>query len=433
MYIRLRKLLESIRSNFWFVPGMLMSAATIVSVLLIYADWHIDTPLEKQFPFLRMSASSAQSILSSIVGATVTSTGVVFSMTIVALSLASSQFGSRLIRTFRKRRSTHFTLGIFVATSLYCVLVLASIREYNDFDFVPKLAVAFAIVLTVVCLSTLVYYIHDMSFAIQADSVIERSADDLYASISMLYPERIGDEKDQSEIPSDRHKENSGQKHQVNGQVGDNLFAVTWQDENAIRAGYIQSVDVDSIMGYAEQFSLVIRLEKRPGDFIHSSSTIATIHRNLNTADEGESSDTDDLEQEVAAGLRATLIVGDHRTPLQDVRYSFNELTEIAVRALSPGINDPFTAITCVDRIYGALLYFHRRSTPSAFRYDSDGVLRVVAFPVTFADCLDHSLRVIDHYAKDSPLVRARVTEVLAKLKDQVGQSMLAPDEHAAL
>lgn len=146
---------ENIRSSFWFVPAILMAGAAVAAWLLIRLDAAIDNRFVAAANWMELSPPAARSILSSIVGAIVTSTGVVFSITIVALSLASSQFGSRLIRTYRNRRSTHYTLGIFVATSLYCILVLASIRENGDYQFVPTISVATGIVLAVICLGTL--------------------------------------------------------------------------------------------------------------------------------------------------------------------------------------------------------------------------------------------------------------------------------------
>ena len=190
MYARLINAWDDARSSFWFLPALMMLAATIAAVVFVQFDATVGRSLLKPYPILELSPPAARSILSSIVGAIVTSTGVVFSMTIVALSLASSQFGSRLIRTYRNRRSTHFTLGIFVATSLFCILVLASIRETESHQFVPTTAVGVGILFTIVCLFTLIFYIHDISNAIQAPNVIQSSANDLDKAIARMFPAR---------------------------------------------------------------------------------------------------------------------------------------------------------------------------------------------------------------------------------------------------
>lgn len=143
MYTRFMNLWVDFRSSFWFVPSLLMVISAASAFFLVWFDVTYGTAVTEAYPVFEMSPPAARSILAAIVGAMVTSTGVVFSITIVALSLASSQFGSRLIRTYRNRKTTHFTLGIFVATSLYCILVMTTIREVNDFAFVPTTAVRY--------------------------------------------------------------------------------------------------------------------------------------------------------------------------------------------------------------------------------------------------------------------------------------------------
>ena len=364
---------------------------------MVTLDSKVDKGIVDAFPIFKMSPPAARSILSSIVGAMISATGVVFSMTIVALSLASSQFGSRLIRTYRGRRSTHFTLGIFVSTSLYCILVLSCIREIGDYVFVPTLSVGLGIVLTVVCLSTLIYYIHDMSYAIQASSVIDKSAEDLSASMKRLFPVKIGIPLDDEEAENQNSNESLGQRFEET--LGDPAWTAKCD-----RVGYVQAIENESVMSLAAEHKLVIRLLLQPGDFIHLGSLLAEIHQ----ATDRES--LDDLDQEeFNEKLADSLIVGGNRTPTQDIRYAFNELVEVAVRALSPGINDPFTAINCVDRISAALHELKSYKVPSAYRVDEDETLRVIAEPIPFKTCLQNSLGVIEHYASDSPMVKDRV------------------------
>ena len=404
MYTRLLNVWENFRSSFWFVPANLMIAAAVGAYLMVSLDSKVDASIVKEFPIFRMSPPAARSILSSIVGAMISATGVVFSMTIVALSLASSQFGSRLIRTYRSRRSTHFTLGIFVSTSLYCILVLSCIRELESYSFVPTLSVGLGIVLTVVCLSTLIYYIHDMSYAIQASSVIDKSADDLNAAMKRLFPVKIGEPLDAAEV----EKQNLFES--LHGGYAEKLGAPLWTT-TCDRVGYVQAIENESVMSLASEHKLVVRLLLQPGDFIHPDVLIADIYQ-ATDRDASDELDKESIDEELADSL----ITGGNRTPTQDIRYAFNELTEIALRALSPGINDPFTAINCVDRITAALHSFKSHKTPSSFRVDEDEILRVIAEPVAFETCLQQSLGVIEHYAKDSPMVKKRVEDALSSL-----------------
>lgn len=408
MHTRLLNIWENFRSSFWFVPSLLMLASVIVAYAMVSIDVWLDQYIVENLPIFAMEPSAARSILAAIVGAMISSTGVVFSMTIVALTLASSQFGSRLVRTFRGRRSTHFTLGIFLATSLYCILVLACIREPKGFSFVPTLAVGVGILLTVICLSALIYYLHDMSYAIQAGSVVEKSATDLHGSINRLFPTRIGDDaKDhvrrrgrQQSSESDASMESS-MKKTLRGPI---------LTVRCCEVGYLQAIENESVMQLASKKEVVVQLKLRPGDFIYDGCELADVFQAMEDP-ELESSDLkkDNFSDE----LRCCLIVGADRTPTQDLRYAFNELVEVAVRALSPGINDPFTAITCVDRILAALLELNQREPPSPYRFDADNRLRVIAEPIHFNTCVESTLKVIQHYAADSPMVASRVDEAL--------------------
>lgn len=381
-----------------------MVAATFVAFILIGLDTTYGHHITEAFPMFRMSPSAARSVLSAIVGAMVTSTGVVFSITIVALSLASSQYGSRLIRTYRGRRTTHFTLGIFVSTSLYCILVLASIREIGEFSFVPTVSVTVGILLTIVCLATLVYYIHDMSRAIQAPVVIQSSADDLDAAVSRLFPERFGAEA--KEDAAHQELDDSACK------AIEEAFTEPLLSVKCDCVGYLQAVENETLMGLAEEKDIVIRLQLQPGDFLHMRTILADVFSEKeNTLDEGD-------RKSIADRIQGSLIVGSERTHMQDIRYAFNELVDIAVRALSPGINDPFTAVNCVDRLHAALVALSEREPPRRYRLNDNGQLRVIADPISFEECVKGSLIVIQNYATGSPMVMSRIESALLSLEE---------------
>jgi uncharacterized membrane protein len=413
MYTKLLDVWSKFRSSFWFLPTILMFLATVLAFAMIRFDRTYGQAIITAYPMFEMSPPAARSILSSIVGAMVSTTGVVFSITIVALSLASSQFGSRLIRTYRDRRTSHVTLGIFVSTSLFCILVLASIREIGEIRFVPTASVIIGIILTVVCLATLVYYIHDMSRAIEAPNVIQSSANDLDRAIDRIFPEYIGKEAESFQGREDADYDRTGESE---SSAPD--FSIS-----STSVGYVQAIQNESLMGVANQHGFVIRLLVQPGDFIQKGSKLANVSLNL----PDQKHDEDELRRTTCNSIRKSLIVGPERTHIQDIRYAFNELTEIAVRALSPGINDPFTAINCIDRIHAALRVLSQRKFPSRFRQNQHGELRVIAESVTFEECVHSSLGMIRHYASDSPIVRDRVESALQSLEEQSLQLRSSP------
>ena len=398
MYSRLINIWDNARSSFWFVPALMMFAATVAAFGLVQFDATIGLSLFEKYTILNLSPSSARSILSAIVGAIVTSTGVVFSMTIVALSLASSNFGSRLIRTYRNRRSTHFTLGIFVGTSLFCILVLACIRETESYSFVPITAVGVGILLTIVCLTTLVFYIHDISNAIQAPNVIQSSARDLDRAIERLFPSQLGE----------ANNESTGKLDSQSIELGEPAMSI-----DSDRIGYVQGIENETIMDLAQEHEIVIRLKVQPGDFVYSTCLVAEVFAEAKTLSELD----DDAHEDLRQNVRNCMNVGFNRTPKQDIRYAFNELVEIAVRALSPGINDPYTAITCIDRIQASLFQVKQREIPSPYRIDEESeTLRVIAYPVTLDDCIEESLGMIAGYVEGNPKVKARLHQAFDAL-----------------
>ncbi|MFK7769060.1 MAG: DUF2254 domain-containing protein [Mariniblastus sp.] len=405
MYTRILNTWSNFRSSFWFVPTVLMFLATITSFGMIHFDQRWGKGIADAYPMFNMSPPAARSILSTIVGAMVSTTGVVFSITIVALSLSSSQFGSRLIRTYRNRRTTHFTLGIFVSTSLFCILVLTSIREFNDYVFVPTTSVIIGILLTVVCLGTLVYYIHDMSQAIQAPNVIQQSANDLDNAIERLFPGTFG-----KQVARDATKEQlqSTSLKSIEENLDEPDFSVA-----CTVAGYVQAIENESVMGIANGNGLTIRLLIRPGDFLFEDRPLADVWCNS----DGQKENFAESKMSICKSISNSLIIGPNRTHMQDIRYAFDELVDIAVRALSPGVNDPFTAVNCVDRIHAALIVLQKRTAPSEYRLNDDGELRVVASPVSIVECIEGSLGVISDYADGNPMVEKRIAKAYESLE----------------
>lgn len=409
MYTRILNIWSNFRASFWFIPTLFLVASIVAAFGMIAFDKHYGSTIVQRLPILEMSPPAARSILSSIVSAMVSTTGVVFSITIVALSLSSSQFGSRLIRTYRKRKTTHYTLGIFVSTSLFCILVMASIRELEAIQFVPSTSVAMGILLSTLCLAMLVYYIHDMSRAIEAPNVIQRSALDLHDAINRLFPESIGQERADSRdgCKSSEISTPDGTEFNVGVDV----------------VGYLQAIENETVMAIAKEYELTIKLLVRPGDFLFEGSIVAKVFPVHDDKFYEYFENPDDAVEKVSKELTGSLIVGPERTHIQDVLYAFEEVVDIAVRALSAGINDPFTAINCIDRIQAALMLLRTREIPKGQRFDNGGNLRVIAKPVELEECIQASLGVIHNYASDSPIVLRRIEAVMDRLEES-GESI---------
>jgi uncharacterized membrane protein len=229
----------------------------------------------------------------------------------------------------------------------------------------------------------LVYFFHHVAVSIQAPKVAARVGRDLDQAIDKLYPAHIGvggPEPDESAIPDPETDP-----------------AVT-----ADASGYVQVVDDAALMDIAVQRDLCVRLMTRPGLFVVAGNPVLIVRA------------AGGLDEEAVRGLRAALIVGDVRTPEDDIEYSVRQLVEIALRALSPAINDPFTAMAAIDWLGAALARLAREQFPSRYRYDSDGRLRVVASVSTFGGITHTIFSRIRHYGGSSPVVLNRLLEAVA-------------------
>lgn len=329
-------------------------------------------------------ADGARAVLQTIAGSMITIAGVVFSLTLVALSIASSQFGSRLLRNFMRDSINQTVLGTFTATFLYCLMVLRTIRNESEGGFVPHLAVTLGVVLALASLWMLIYFIHHVAVSIQADEVVARVSEDLHEAIKRLFPE--------GETPS------TG--------ATNSILAAEWVKNGwpiaAANDGYLQRIDLEALLLLAQQNDLVFRLDCRPGHYLVSGMPMGAICA-------GQAPPAS-----LVTRIQDAFFVGNQRTTTQDVEFGILQLVEIGVRALSPGINDPFTAIACVDRLGSILARLARRTMPSSCRLDSDGTVRVIANCVTFAGIVDAAFNQLRQYARTNADVTMRLLETIA-------------------
>lgn len=340
-------------------------------------------------------AEGASLLLSTVAGSMIAIAGTVFSMTLVAMSLASSQMGPRLLRSFMRDTANQVVLGTFVATFVYCLLVLRTIRRADEVAFVPHLSVSIGMLLAMVSIGVLIYFIHHVAVSIQAEVVVARVGRELEEGIGKLFPGQLGQPRpDTSNAP---------------GPAG--LPAAFQRDARPVGAredGYLQLIDADALMALADREDLLLRLERRPGHYLVRGQTIVMVWP-------GER-----VTEALADELNDAVVLGAQRTATQDVEFSFLQLVEIAVRALSPGVNDPFTAIACVDRLGSALCRLARSDVPSPFRSDDRGRLRLVAAGFTFAEIVDTAFNQIRQSARSNPAVAIRMLDAIAQIAGQV-------------
>lgn len=378
---------NELRATFWFVPVLII----IVSVLLAFGFVYIDQTSTYsrdglgRFLFVN-SVDSARSILSTISGAMIGVAGTVFSVTLVVLTLASSQLGPRLIKNFMYIRLNQVVLGSYISTFLYCLLVLNSIEENSNYTFIPSLSVFVAIIATVVNIILLIVFIHGIAISIQADTVISNISAFTLKQVKELFPSDMGNEPGhESDWPVDKIK--SGYA---------NVASVT-----STKNGYLQYIDGESLLENMTEYNALFELYFRPGDYVVEGIEIGKLYTN------------EKVEDEKIEDILFQFVLGKTKTAQQDLEFSIHQMVEIASRALSSGINDPFTAIACIDNLSATMCYLAQIKFPSKYRVDNKKELRVIARTMDFEGVLDAAFNQIRQFSAGSPAVIIRLMEVL--------------------
>jgi len=374
-------------SNLWVVPAAMICAAALLAFGMLYLDTF--TPpawLEPARWLLRIGPEGARQVLATIAGSMITVASLVFSMTLVTLTLASSQLGPRLITRFVRDGVNQVVLGTFVATFVYTILVLQTVSETEPEPFVPHLSVVVGLILALVSLLWLVYFIHHVATSIQADTVIADLGEQLSKAIEHRFPEIDLPDGGPLEAPFlDRLAEPAG------------VVA-------APQSGYVQAIDARALLRKATAGGLIVKVDARPGDFVVARAPLLLVWP------------PERLSDHLAEDLCAPIVIGPKRTPTQDIGFAVAALVEIALRALSPGINDPQTAMTCIDRLTEALAEIMAEREPPSLVPDAEGVIRLIVRPATFEGVISAAFNPIRHAGRDHARVLRRLAESLAVL-----------------
>jgi uncharacterized membrane protein len=380
---RLRALWAYLRGTFWLVPSTMTLGAAALAFGMVWLDELATGEFIGQLSWVYTGGpDGAREVLSTIAGSMITVAGVSFSITIVALTLASQQFGPRILRNFLRDMGNQVVLGTFVSTFLYCLLVLRTVRGLEGTEFVPHLAVTTGVVLATFSLGVLIYFIHHVSTSIQATRIIANVAGDLDRAIDDLFPDKPGSEREAS-IPNDPAP---------TGPFDNDAPAV-----RARSAGYVQAIDYERLVRMAQEHKLVVRVEATPGTFVREGGHLLIAGRPLPVDGNDEQA------------FRSAFVIGSERADTQDITFFIDQLVELAVRALSPGINDPETARSCIDRLEHAACRMTGRQPPSSVRYDQDGQARVISPALTIETIAASAFEEIGRYGRASVSVTCRL------------------------
>ena len=385
MMNKIKQIWGNLRSSFWFVPSMIVAVSIALATILIEADFIGSEQWLARWPRLfGVGADGARGMLSTIAGSMMTVVGVTFSMVLMTLVLASSQYTSRILRNFMSDRVTQVVLGIFVGIFTYCLLVLRIIRSCEEDVFVPSLEVFFGVVLAMGGIGILIFFIHHIASSIQASSIIASVADETMVAIDRLFPGTLGkgpidNDEEQALVPLPEQK---------------------WQAVPAKGNGYIQSFDSEALLRLAREHKTIVRMECGIGGFVVHNSTLASLALEYPP------------EKEIIATLQASYSISRHRTLEQDAAFGIRQIVDIALRALSPSVNDTTTAVMCVDYLTAILARLASRNIPSLRRYE-DGELRMIAIGPTFAGLVAESFDQIRGSAMGNAAIMLRMLGAL--------------------
>jgi len=382
---------EALRTNLWLVPSALVG----VGVLAFVCTYAIDRAAANGSITLPNwiasgSADAARQVLIGIAAAVVTVAGVVFSITILALQLASQQFGPRMLRNFIRDRGTQVTLGIFMATVVFSILAVGSVGTTKGYAFVPHLTVGVALVLTLIALGVLIYFIHHVAMTIQLTSVVSAIARDF--SIS------VGDLRDEATALEVGRGEAGPSRAEIERRLEENGAIVVAAD-----SGFLQAVGHDRLVQIASSSGAVIRLLHRPGHFVVEGLPLAVVW-------------PADAMAPVGRALHRAHVIGAHRTLTQDAGFALDQLVEIALRALSPAVNDTFTALNCIDWLGASLCEVTVNGLPDGVYRDSAGDIRLIDPVITYARLVKGAHDKVRQAGRGMPAVLIRQLENLGKV-----------------
>lgn len=385
---------EAIRTNLWVVPTIEAAvAAGLFALTYIIDRAAYDGRVHLPSWVLSGTADAARLILTTVAAAIITVVGVVFSITIVALTLASTQFGPRMLRNFIRDRGTQFTLGTFVATFFYTILVLVSVGSGPHGEFVPHLSTTIVLVLTLADLAVLIYFINHIASAIQMPQVIAGIANDLaYEIDKQSGNEAVGP---------------------IVGPTREELLARIDESGAIVRtpaSGYLQVIRHDTLLKIAASADAVIHLPYRPGHFLVRGQMLAAVW-------------PASAAEYVAENLQRGHVTGPYRTLTQDISFGFDQLVEIGLRALSSAINDTFTALTCIDWLGDCLCRISIGWHPQRIRRDNTGHIRVIAYQADFKRLVERAFEKIRQASEGMPAVMIRQLDALAKIMEQTPHS----------
>jgi len=379
---RLKKFLIGLRTSFWFLPGLIVLGAVALAFSLVAVDSQLDLRdwNEGKWVF-GAGAEGSRHMLAAVATSMITIAGVTFSITMVVLSLAANQYTPRILRNFIRDRGNQIVLGVFVGIFSYCIVVLRSIVDSAEETFIPALAIFTGLVLALVGVAVFIYFIHHTATSVQATHILSLIAKETAPVIEELWPEQGTPSQGESVSEPER-----------------------WHVVPLKIAGYVVTMDHGEMARLAEEHDLVIRLHGAPGDYVVEGAPLVSIDR-------------DRPPDGLAAALEESIAVSVVRTIEQDPAFGIRQVIDIALKALSPGVNDVHTAVEALDHLTSLFARMASREEPLRHHF-RNGELRVISCERPFAEMVEHAYRSIRNAGDGHVSVFKRLLDSLRTVAD---------------
>jgi uncharacterized membrane protein len=385
-------------------------AAVLLAWLMYWVDNLVpDAALENSRFVLAGTPGELRSALLSMAGTVLATAGVVFTLLTLPLSTVASQYGSRLLRVFLGDRTTQSVLGAFVGTFVYCITAALSIPTASAEQEAPQLTATLGVYLMVATFGTLILLVQHVSTMLQAPNIAAAAGVELLDVVRANAEEVASGDNGDGGFETRPTPDSRG--------IPAMLTEASGYPVRVRSAGYVQYIDSQMVLTLAQKKDLVVHLLRKPGCYVQSGAVVALVWP------------AERVDEQLEALFQRAFRLGNGRTPSQDIEYAVNQLAEMAVRAMSAAINDPFTAMTCLDRIGDGLVTFIRQGGNHSHHWDQDGRLRLILEPVTIDDLLNAAFDMLRHASCNNASVLQHMLEVI----DVLGQEVRAPETREQL
>ena len=391
----IRRALYNTRGGFLLRPLIIALTLGLIGMFLSWMEEEIPV-ISSWVPAVFFPSHSdpqvAQVILTVIAGSIMTVVSIVFAILLMTLTLASAQFSPRIMLSFTRDHVTQWTLGTFLGTFLYCVAALPTARSLPS-PFSPVVTVLGAVLLALACVCWLLFFIHHIAHAINVNHIVDKIAAETEAVIDQLMP-----------LPRREHLMGAYDP------TREMAFETAILNDSS---GYIRFIDVKRLLVLAKSYRVSLQVLRRVGHFVPAGVPLLRVSK------------ADRLPPEGHAALLGAFDRGPSRTLQQDVEFGVLQIVDIALRAISPAVNDPSTAISCVDQLSRILIRCASRESPPSVLYDPPGVPRVSMAWMDFEKLVDAAFEQTRLYSKGDVAVSLRMLRALGDIATSTGDAGL--------